>query len=184
VPGPGVNNAQAVFIEMFITAALCLAVLMLGAEKHEATPFAPVGVGLTLFACHLFALFFTGASMNTARAFGPAVVTGFPDSRHWIVRLEVPPLCAGANPISCSTGSAPVSARSLRRPFTRSSSGSNTGRLTRMPTPRARRSRPAMPRRLAMVARRSPTTKTVSKYPRMPLLLPLSPCYPWTFAHS
>ena len=65
---------------MFITAALCLAVLMLAAEKHSSTPFAPVcvcfrsfclrtlprltifvssrplkqiGVGLTLFACHL-----------------------------------------------------------------------------------------------------------------------------------
>jgi len=83
-PGPQVNVAQAVFIEMFITAALCLSVLMLGAEKHQATPFAPVGVGLTLFACHLFAIPFTGASMNTARAFGPAVVTGFHDGRHWV----------------------------------------------------------------------------------------------------
>jgi glycerol uptake facilitator-like aquaporin len=33
-----------VFIEMFITAALCLAVLMLAAEKHSSTPFAPVRV--------------------------------------------------------------------------------------------------------------------------------------------
>ena len=39
---PGVNLAQGVFIEMFITAALCLAVLMLAAEKHSSTPFAPV----------------------------------------------------------------------------------------------------------------------------------------------
>lgn len=44
VPAPNVNLAQGVFIEMFITAALCLAVLMLAAEKHSATPFAPVGV--------------------------------------------------------------------------------------------------------------------------------------------
>jgi hypothetical protein len=29
---------------MFITAALCLAVLMLAAEKHSSTPFAPVCV--------------------------------------------------------------------------------------------------------------------------------------------
>jgi len=35
-----------VFIEMFITAALCLAVLMLAAEKHSSTPFAPVRVCL------------------------------------------------------------------------------------------------------------------------------------------
>ncbi|KAG8902061.1 3'-5' DNA helicase [Tulasnella sp. 403] len=82
-PGPGVNKAQAVFIEMFLTAALVLAVLMLAAEKHRSTPFAPIGVGLTLFACHLFGVVFTGASMNTARSFGPAVVSGFA-SDHWI----------------------------------------------------------------------------------------------------
>ncbi|ETW82750.1 aquaporin, partial [Heterobasidion irregulare TC 32-1] len=80
----GINHAQGVFIEMFITAALVLAVLMLAAEKNRTTPFAPIGIGLTLFACHLFAVFYTGAAMNTARAFGPAVVTGFPFSYHWV----------------------------------------------------------------------------------------------------
>jgi glycerol uptake facilitator-like aquaporin len=38
----GINPAQGVCIEMFITAALVFAVLMLAAEKHKATPFAPV----------------------------------------------------------------------------------------------------------------------------------------------
>lgn len=80
----GVNPAQGVFIEAFITAALVLSVLMLAAEKHVATPFAPVGIGLTLFACHLFAVYYTGAGMNTARSFGPAVVTGFPFSTQWV----------------------------------------------------------------------------------------------------
>jgi len=82
-PGPGVNKAQAVWIEAFITAALCLSVLMLAAEKHRSTAFAPIGIGLTLFACHLWAVIYTGAAMNSARAFGPAVVTGF-DSSHWV----------------------------------------------------------------------------------------------------
>ncbi|KAG9316049.1 aquaporin-like protein [Chiua virens] len=84
---PGVNSAQGVFIEMFTTAALVVAVLMLAAEKHSATPFAPVGIGLTLFVGHLFALFYTDASMNTARSFGPAVVTSFDfpgHSHHWV----------------------------------------------------------------------------------------------------
>jgi aquaporin related protein len=83
----GVSRTQGVFIEMFITAALVLAVLMLAAEKHHTTPFAPIGIGLTLFACHLFAVYFTGAAMNTARAFGPAAVTGFKDDTHWVFWL-------------------------------------------------------------------------------------------------
>jgi len=87
VLAPNVNRAQGVFIEMFITSALCLAVLMLAAEKHSSTPFAPIGVGLTLFACHLFAVPYTGAAMNTARAFGPAAVSGFPNDSHWIYWL-------------------------------------------------------------------------------------------------
>jgi len=80
----GTNRAQGVFIEAFITAILVMAVLMLAVEKHEVTPIAPIGIGLTLLACHLFAAYYTGAAMNTARAFGPAVVSGFPHKEHWI----------------------------------------------------------------------------------------------------
>ncbi|QRW18938.1 aquaporin, Major intrinsic protein family [Rhizoctonia solani] len=85
-PAQGVNAAQAVFIEAFLTSALVLAVLMLAAEKHRSTPFAPIGIGLTLFACHLWGVVYTGAAMNTARAFGPAVVSGF-DKDHWVYWL-------------------------------------------------------------------------------------------------
>jgi aquaporin related protein len=80
----GTNKAQGVFIEMFITAALCLSVLMLVFEKTAVL--APIQIGLTLFACHLWAVPFTGAAMNTARAFGPSVVTGF-NTNHWIYWL-------------------------------------------------------------------------------------------------
>ncbi|KAF8903694.1 aquaporin-like protein, partial [Gymnopilus junonius] len=72
----GTSRAQGVFIEMFITTALVTSVLMLAAEKHQATSFAPAHIR---FAAH-----YTGASMNTARAFGPAVVSGFPDPYHWV----------------------------------------------------------------------------------------------------
>ena len=74
---------------MFITAALVFAVLMLAAEKHRLTAFAPIGIGLTLFSGELFALEFTGGSMNTARSFGPAVVTSF-DGSHWVVCSLLP----------------------------------------------------------------------------------------------
>ncbi|KAH9444087.1 hypothetical protein Pst134EB_026472 [Puccinia striiformis f. sp. tritici] len=81
--GAGATKAQGVFIEAFVTCALVLCVLFLAVEKHKSTFLAPVGIGLTLLAGHLFAVVFTGASMNTARAFGPAVFTGF-DGDHWI----------------------------------------------------------------------------------------------------
>lgn len=102
---PGISVAQGVFIEALTTAALCLAVLMLAAEKHNVTPFAPVsnvfdatrfitdyeqvGIGLTLFTCELFAVYYTGGALNTARSFGPAVVTGFPNGSHWVVRFHL-----------------------------------------------------------------------------------------------
>lgn len=65
---------------------LTFAVLMLAVEKHHTTPFAPVGVGITLFICELWSIPLTGGSVNTARSFGPAVVTHFADS-HWIYWL-------------------------------------------------------------------------------------------------
>ena len=120
----GINPAQGVFIEMFATSFLVLAVFMLAVEKHHATPFAPVslpnrrvaiwpltllslehyrsGSGLlsSLVNCAKLDMFrpwpwlitsaswsayFTGGALNTARAFGPAVITGFPYGTHWVV---------------------------------------------------------------------------------------------------
>lgn len=83
--GDNVNLAQGLFIEVFATTVLLLAILMLAAEKHKATPIAPIGISMTLFAIHLWAVPLTGASMNPARSFGPAVITGFKgNSHHWI----------------------------------------------------------------------------------------------------
>ncbi|WRT69599.1 uncharacterized protein IL334_006588 [Kwoniella shivajii] len=79
----GTSKAQGLFIEMFTTATLVLSVLMLAAEKHLLTPFAPLGFGFTLFIVMLFSIAFTGGAVNTARAFGPAVIQGF-QPYHWI----------------------------------------------------------------------------------------------------
>ncbi|KAI9634647.1 aquaporin-like protein [Dioszegia hungarica] len=83
---PGMSRTQGLFIEMFATAALTMSVLMLAAEKHLCTPQAPLGFGLTLWAVMLFSIQSTGGAVNTARAFGPAVISGF-DDYHWIYWL-------------------------------------------------------------------------------------------------
>ncbi|WVQ95860.1 hypothetical protein IAU59_002959 [Kwoniella sp. CBS 9459] len=82
----GTSRTKGLFIEAFSTAALILSVLMLAAEKHLLTPFAPLGFGFTLFIIVLYAAPFTGGAVNTARAFGPACFSGFPD-HHWIYWL-------------------------------------------------------------------------------------------------
>lgn len=79
-----VNRAQGVFIEAFATAILVLTILMLNAERHRATSMAPIGIAMTYFVLHLWALPLTGASMNPARSFGSAILDGF-DNAHWIV---------------------------------------------------------------------------------------------------
>ncbi|KJZ75175.1 hypothetical protein HIM_05369 [Hirsutella minnesotensis 3608] len=95
LPGPlrvanslssGINVAQGLFLEMFLTAQLVLAVYFLAVEKHRATYLAPVGIGIALFIAHMAGTDYTGTSVNPARSFGPAVLTGFV-SYHWIFWL-------------------------------------------------------------------------------------------------
>lgn len=81
---PGISLAQGFLIEMLLTSILVFSVLMLAVEKHRATYLAPVGIGLTLLAAHLFGVVWTGCGMNPARSFGPAVVAGEFNSDHWI----------------------------------------------------------------------------------------------------
>ncbi|KAK0558851.1 hypothetical protein OC844_004831 [Tilletia horrida] len=89
----GVSIAQGFFIEMLCTSALVFSVFMLAVEKHRATYLAPIGIGLTLFACHLFAVVWTGCGLNPARSFGPAVVSGTFPKEHWIYWIA--PLAGG-----------------------------------------------------------------------------------------
>ncbi|EXJ88699.1 hypothetical protein A1O1_05631 [Capronia coronata CBS 617.96] len=82
--GNGTTPAQGVFIEMFLTALLVFTVLMLAAEKHYATFMAPVGIGLALFVAMMAGVRWTGASLNPARSFGPAVATPYFPGYHYI----------------------------------------------------------------------------------------------------
>ncbi|RAH64978.1 aquaporin-like protein [Aspergillus aculeatinus CBS 121060] len=70
---------------MFLTTLLLLVtILMLAAEKHNATFLAPVGIGLALFVAELAGVYFTGGSLNPARSFGPDVAAASFPGYHYI----------------------------------------------------------------------------------------------------
>jgi len=85
--GGGTSVVQGLFIEMFLTALLMLAILLLAAEKHKATFIAPIGIGLALFVAELLGVYYTGGSLNPARSFGPSVVLHTFENYHWIYWL-------------------------------------------------------------------------------------------------
>lgn len=67
-----------------MTFALCMAVIMTAVEKNKTTPLGPVAIGLALFSTQLAGIQFTGAAVNTARAFGSAVASKDFTGAHWI----------------------------------------------------------------------------------------------------
>ncbi|ODV82133.1 aquaporin [Suhomyces tanzawaensis NRRL Y-17324] len=82
--GGGASRSQGVFIEAFGTCILCLTVLLMAVEKHRATFMAPFAIGIALFVGHLICIYYTGAGLNPARSFGPAVASRSFPNYHWI----------------------------------------------------------------------------------------------------
>ncbi|KAH6715023.1 aquaporin-1 [Leptodontidium sp. MPI-SDFR-AT-0119] len=82
--GGGTSVVQGLFIEMFLTIQLVFVIFMLAVEKHKATFAAPIGIGLSLFITQITGVYFTGAGVNPARAFGPDVINASFPSYHWI----------------------------------------------------------------------------------------------------
>jgi len=81
---PSTSHIQGLFIETLLTVELVMTVLMLAAEKSRATFLAPVGIGLALFVAQMAGINATGASLNPARSFGPALVSGQWGKEHWV----------------------------------------------------------------------------------------------------
>ncbi len=72
--GPDVSIGGGVFFELVMTFFLVLVIYGAAVDQRGARAIAPLAIGLTITMDILFGGRITGAAMNPARAFGPAVV--------------------------------------------------------------------------------------------------------------
>jgi aquaporin Z len=83
---PSVLLPSAVVLEMVLTFFLMLVIMAVATDHRVASPVAGLAVGLTVGCDAIMGGPLTGASMNPARTFGPAVATGV-WTAHWVYWL-------------------------------------------------------------------------------------------------
>jgi aquaporin Z len=76
LPGPGYENWQALLMEIALTAGLVSVILGTASAAQNVGAIAALGVGGYIALAGLWAAPVSGTSMNPARSFGPALVSG------------------------------------------------------------------------------------------------------------
>jgi aquaporin Z len=76
LPGPGYENWQALLMEIVLTAGLVSVILGTASAAQNVGAIAALGVGGYIALAGLWAAPVSGVSMNPARSFGPALVSG------------------------------------------------------------------------------------------------------------
>jgi aquaporin Z len=99
LPGPGYANWQALLIEVALTATLVSVILGTASAAQNVGPIAALGVGGYIALAGLWAAPVSGASMNPARSFGPALVSG-DFSSYWVYVLG--PLAGAVIAVGCA----------------------------------------------------------------------------------
>jgi aquaporin Z len=121
LPGPGYHDWQALLMEIALTGGLVSVILGTASAAQNVGTFGALGVGGYIALAGLWSAPVSGTSMNPARSFGPALVSGYWAS-YWV--YVVGPLigaliavgCAvilrgrGGDPISRAAGSGALSA--------------------------------------------------------------------------
>jgi aquaporin Z len=88
VPGPGITDWQAFWTELALTVGLVSTILGTASQAQNVGPLSAVGVGGYIVVAGLWSSPLSGASMNPARSFGPALVLG--EYRHLWLYLVAP----------------------------------------------------------------------------------------------
>src|SRR5215475_3896749 len=126
LPGPGYANWQALLMEIALTAGLISVILGTASTAQNVGALAALGVGGYIALAGLWSAPVSGTSMNPARSFGPALVSG-DWSSYWV--YVVGPLAGaaiavgfayvlrgrGGDPMSRAAGSGKLSAAHARR---------------------------------------------------------------------
>jgi aquaporin Z len=84
---PTISVAAAFGVEWLLSFALMFVIMAVATDERVADGFAALAVGLTVGFCALMGGPLTGASMNPARSFGPALVGGLWQA-HWVYWLS------------------------------------------------------------------------------------------------
>jgi MIP family channel proteins len=80
---PGISTTRAFAVEWLLSFGLMFVIMAVATDRRVPQGFAAVAIGLTVGFCALMGGPLTGASMNPARSFGPAVVGGLWE-HHWL----------------------------------------------------------------------------------------------------
>jgi aquaporin Z len=91
-PGPGIDNWQAMLIEMILTAGLLSTILGTASKAQNVGPLSALAVAGYIALAGLWSSPVSGASMNPARSFGPDAALG--DFSHYWVYVAGPLLGA------------------------------------------------------------------------------------------
>ena len=81
--GHQVSLGAGLLIEMIMTFGLVFVIFATAVDDRGSRNLAPLAIGLTVLVENLFGIPISGASMNPARSFGPALVT-WEWSNHWL----------------------------------------------------------------------------------------------------
>jgi aquaporin TIP len=81
--GKGVSAGSGLLAEIVLTFILVSVIFSVALDPRGPQHLAPVAIGSAVFIDHLLGIAITGASMNPARSFGPALIGG-EWSDHWI----------------------------------------------------------------------------------------------------